>query len=423
MTNVIPLPTARGAATRLDLFLRVGETRYGQIANLYAEGRVPLRRAIFDASVLKHQLDFLRTLRDDGVELTLDPKAAELAAPARFEGRPSGSPWADGVLHVADQFDDLRCREFSASIAREAVEKQFDRVLAPTHYLKNGVLDRWFSVDLKLCYFLREALDREGGPHIAIDYGVLIDQLKLRDGAVRAALVNQLTPLPFENIVFRVSHFGADATATSIRALINLLDDLQGFNHPILIDHVGGVVGRALLAFGAASGIAHGVDEHLRFDATPWNRPVKDAEDDETEGRRGGAAKRVSLPQFDRTLTVPELQALARAKGGHSLMVCSDRNCCRNLSDMINNSRRHSIIQETAALGRLNRIPDLIRAQHFIENELADVDRFGRQLKELKPIVSELKPRIGQTPDEAAESPCSAVDKTRGKERKIALNP
>src|SRR5438270_4338145 len=102
MTNIIPLPTARGAATPIDLFLRVGETHYAQIANFYSEGRVPLRRAIFDASRLKHQLDFVKTLRDDGVELTLDPKAAELAALTRFRGRPSGSPWADGVLHLPE---------------------------------------------------------------------------------------------------------------------------------------------------------------------------------------------------------------------------------------------------------------------------------------------------------------------------------
>jgi hypothetical protein len=76
MANVIPLPTARGASTRAELFLRIGETHYGQIASLYSEGYVPIRRAIFDASKLKYQLDFLKTLRDDGVELILDPKAA-----------------------------------------------------------------------------------------------------------------------------------------------------------------------------------------------------------------------------------------------------------------------------------------------------------------------------------------------------------
>jgi len=361
MTNIIPLPTARGAATRLDLFLRVGETHYGQVANLYAEGRMPLRRAIFDASVLKHQLNFVNTLREDGVELALDTKAVELAALSRFEGRPSEAPWANGRLHLPDQFDDIHCRAFAGAIAREAIEKQFDRVFSPTHFLKEGVLDPWLPVDIRLCQLLREALDRGGGHQIAIDYVVIIEQLKLRDGAVRAAIVSQLAGLPFENVVLRVSHFGADATATGVRAFINLLDRFHNFGHPAVIDHVGGVVGRALLAFGVASGIAHGLDEHMRFDATPWGRPVKDEEDDDQ--RRGGGAKRVSVPLLDRTLTAPELNALARAKGGYNLMVCQDRNCCRSLEDMIANARRHSIGQESRAMESLNRVPDLMRAQ------------------------------------------------------------
>ena len=402
MSNVILLPTAKGGTTPLDLFLRVGEAHYGQIASLYAEGRVPLRRAIFDASRLRHQLNFLKTLRENEVELTLDPKTAELAALTRFEGRASGAPWSDGTLHLPDQFDGARCRRLAGEIAREAVDKQFDRVFSPTHFLREGVLDPWFGIDMRLCQLVREALDQEGGAHIAIDYVVIIDQLKLRDEAVRGVLISQLAPLPFENIIFRISHFGSDATATGIRTLITLLERFQNFGHPVVIDHVGGLVGRALLAFGVAGGIAHGLDEHLRFDATPWNRPVRDPEPDE-EGHQGGASKRVSVPLFDRTFTVPELTALARAKNGR-LVVCQNPNCCRSLADMINNSKRHSVTQEAWAMEALNKAPDLMRTQHFLDVELAEVDRFGRQVKDLKPIVSELKPRRGQTAEPAAEN-------------------
>lgn len=403
MSNVIPMPTAKGASTELDLFLRMGEAHYGQIAGLYAEGRLPLRRAILDASRLRHQLNFMKTMREDGVELTLDPKTAELAALNRFEGRAAGAPWADGVLHLPDQFDEARCRHLAEHIAREAVEKQFDRVFSPTHFLKDGVLDPWFRIDMRLCQLLRKALDQEGGANIAIDYVVIIEQLKLRDEAVRGVLLSQLAPLPFENIVFRISHFGSDATSTGTRTLITLLDRFHNFGHPVVIDHVGGMVGRALLAFGVAGGIAHGLDEHLRFDASPWNRPVREPEPDEEEGRKGGAAKRIALPLFDRTLTAPELTALARAKGGR-LVVCQDPNCCRSLADMINHSKRHSITQEARAMDALNGVPDLMRTQHFLDVELAAIDRFGRQIRELKPVASELKPRKGQTAEEAAEN-------------------
>jgi hypothetical protein len=171
--------------------------------------------------------------------------------------------------------------------------------------------------------------------------------------------------------------------------------------HPVIVDHVGGLVGRALLAFGAASAVAHGIGELERFDASTWHKVPKD--DEEESGGRGGRQKRVSLPLLDKSLTIPEVNALAKAKGGHSLIACSNPNCCRTLADMIANPRRHAITQESIAMAALNRVPDLLRAEHFLKTEMADVDRFGRQLKMLKPAASELKPKPGQTADEAAE--------------------
>jgi len=402
MTNVIPLQTARSASTPAELFLRVGESHYGQVASLYAEGRLPVRRAIFDSSKLKHQVDFIKTLRDDKVELTLDTKAAELAALTRYQGNPSGAPWADGTLHLPEMFDDRRCDALAEHIAQVAVERGFDRVLSPSHFLREGLLDPWFAIDKRLCEALRKALDQAGGTNIAIDYSLIIEERPLRDEAVRSALLHQLGTLPFENLVLRASHFGADVEAPKLRAFINILDRLMTGGRPVIVDHVGGLVGRALLAFGVASGIAHGLDEHLRFDGTPWSRLPKESDKEEEDGR-GGAAKRISIPLLDRSLTVPELTALVNAKGGQRL-VCSDRNCCRSLADMTNHSKRHSIFQETKALAALGSVPDLMRTQHFLEKEMAEADRFARQIKELKPVAADLKPRRGQSQEQAAES-------------------
>lgn len=418
MTNVIPLPTARGASTRVDLYLRLGEAHYSQLELLYSEGRLPIRRAIFDASKCRHQLDFLKTLRDDGVELILDTKAAELGALTRYQGWPSGAPWSDGALHLAHEFDAERCESMANAIAREAVERGFDRVLSPSHFLRDGLLDRWFETDIRLCALLRDALDGAGGAHIAIDYPLIIEERRLRDEAVRSALINKLTLLPFQNLVLRASHFGADAEAPKLRYFINMLDSLAATRRPVIVDHVGGLVGRSLLAFGVASGIAHGADEHLRFDATPWNRPPRETSNDE-EGRRGGSTKRVSIPLLDRSLTVPEVNALAGAKGGHRLIVCQDANCCRSLSDMISNARRHAIVQETKAMEELNRVPDLMRTQHFIETELTRADRFARQVKDLKPVAEELKPRSGQSPEAAAENLTARLAKHARRTEKI----
>lgn len=400
MANVIPFPNAKGETTAVDLFLRVGEASYVQIEKLYGEGRLPIRRAIFDASKVRHQVNFLKTLQEDGVERILDTKAAELAALGKFKGRAKEAPWADGTsLHLPDQFDDKRCGEFVAEIAREAIARDFDRVLAPAHFLRNAVLDPWFQVDLRLCRLLREALDREGGAHIAIDYPLILEQMKLRDEDVRGALIHQLNSLPFENLLIRASRFGSDAEAPGTRAFIQALDRFHNLGRPIIADHVGGIVGRSLIAFGAASGVAHGVDETMRFDGGSWWKEPEAPKDNE---QRAGPAKRVSVPMLDKHLKVDELTALAKARGGHGLVVCNDPNCCRSLTDMINNSKRHSFRQEKLAYDHLNRIPDLMRARDFIDKELAEADRFARQVKELKPIQSELKVREGQSAEAAA---------------------
>lgn len=416
MTNVIPLQTARSAATPAELFLRVGESHYGQIASLYAEGKLPVRRAIFDVSKLKHQVDFVNTLRNDQVELTLDTKAAELAASTRYQGNPSGAPWAGGKLHLPEMFDDARCHAFAEHVAQVAIDGGFDRVLSPSHLLREGLLDPWFVIDKRLCEALRKALDQAGGSHIAIDYNLIIEERPLREEAVRSALLHQLGALPFENLVLRASHFGADAEAPKLRAFINMLDRLMTGGRPVIVDHVGGLVGRALLAFGMASGISHGLDEHLRFDGASWSRLPKEG-DKEDEGR-GGAAKRISIPLLDRSLTVPELTALVNAKGGQRL-VCADRNCCRSLADMTIHSKRHSIFQETKALAALGSVPDLMRAQHFLDKEMAEADRFARQIKELKPVAADLKPRRGQSQEQAAESLSARLSKQALRNEKI----
>ena len=401
MANVIPLPTARGASSPIGLFLRIGEMSYKQAEVLHHEGRLPIKHAIFDASKFKHQKGFAKTLREAGTEIILDTKAAELAAPAKYSGNAAGAPWADDKLHQLNDFDGANGKALAARIARFAVEEGFDRVISPAHYLKSGVTDPWFGLDLSMCETLRVALDKEGGGEIAIDYPVIIDQMMLRDESQRGALVSRLSDLPFENTLIRASSFGDDTSAPNLKEYINSLDRLHNLGKPIIADHVGKLAGRAILAFGVASRIAHGLDEHERFSASQWAKFPAERDDDE---RKGGRAKRVSIFGLDKSLSIPELNALARARGGHGLIVCNDPSCCRmGLKDMVGNSKGHSITQEMRSLEALGAVPDFKRTDHFLTNDMANADRMARAVKELKPIESELRPKDGQTSTEAAE--------------------
>jgi hypothetical protein len=96
-------------------------------------------------------------------------------------------------------------------IARFAVEHQMNTVLSPGHYLREGTKSEWFKVDCEACTALRDALDREGGREIGIDYELLLPHVALDDVDERGQIVEKLKDLPFDNLWLRASGFGSDA--------------------------------------------------------------------------------------------------------------------------------------------------------------------------------------------------------------------
>jgi hypothetical protein len=54
------------------------------------------------------------------------------------------------------------------------------------------------------------------------------------------------------------------------------------------------------------------------------------------------------------------------------------------LDDMLNNPKRHSINQRLQQVREMEKVPNLNRAQHFLDREMRGADRLARQIKELK---------------------------------------
>jgi hypothetical protein len=265
-------------------------------------------------------------------------------------------------------------------IARFAVEHRIHAVLAPSHFLREGSKSSWFAVDRDACLRLRAALDREGGGEIAIDYPLILGHTVLDDHGVRGEIVAGLEDLPFDNLWIRASGFGSDGAPATTRRFITALWGLHNLGKPIVADYLGGLVGLASIAFGAACGLAHGIGERERFDARSWHKPPPIPS---IEG--GGPAVRIAVPGLDKSLTVAELKVLARARGGTRLVVRLDRACCRNgLDDMVRNPRRHAAYQRFVKIRDLEQTPDLNRERHFLDGEMTRVDRSARQVKELK---------------------------------------
>ena len=313
----------------------------------------------------------------------LDTKATELAAPARFGGLARGAPWSasgDRGPLGPEHFKRRASSDVIGQMARFAVQHQVQAVLAPGHFLREGSRSPWFAVDRGACVALRAALDREGGGEIAIDYALILPHTALNEPGVRGDIVAGLEGLPFDNLWIRASGFGSDGAPATTARFIAALWGFNNLGKPVVADYLGGLVGLASIAFGAVCGVAHGIGERERFNARSWHKPPPIRSDES-----GGPAVRIAVPGLDKSLTIPELKLLAKARGGTRLVVCGDRDCCRNgLDDVVQNPRRHTAYQRFAQIRDVERTPDLSRERHFLDGEMTRVDRSARRIKELR---------------------------------------
>ena len=366
-----------GRPTLIGHFVRVGYNGYRHLETLFASGRFAPDRVVINAARFDTQRDLINTLSATGTEIVIDPTVAELSSVGRSEGASKGLVLANKTRPL-DYVDFQGGEEGTVAkrIADFAAARNVDTVLAPTHLLE-GARDQWVSIDARSTLLLREALDRAGRSDIAIDYQLIIPYRVLRDSAHRRVLVERLRSLPFDNLWIRVAGFGADATPFGVRRYISSLSDLHALQKPIIADCAGGLAALAVIAFGAAAGIAHGVAEKERFDASAWRRRLR------TGG--GGQNGRLYLPGIDRHCKLADVRAIMDARGGRRLLACQDRDCCpRGLADMLNDPKAHFLTQRRTQLLDLQRMPDLRRTSRFLDYHLASADRTARQVAKLK---------------------------------------
>jgi len=381
--TIIELPHQSALRTPIGHIIRTGEGSYRQLEHLYAEGRLPAGAVIVDASKARYQRDFIRSLRDNASDIILDTKAAELSEIGKFRGAAKGAPWAlieeDRPLGAAD-FEAGSNTDLYGKIARHAVELGVTAVMAPAHFLRHGADDPWLTVDRLAVRLLRQTLDREGGAAIAIDYPLIVPHTRLLDAAHRPQLLVAMQGMPIDNLMVRLSGFGADAGPLTIKRTLIALADLHSLGYPVVLDHVGGLVGLSAIAYGAVSGIAHGIGEHDRFDAREWHKPPKERDPETPFGR----ATYIPLPGFDKSFRKADLQAIAAVAGGRRLVACQDRQCCAHgLNSMLANPRAHIAQQKRRAIAALQQVPDARRVEHFLDGEMRDAERKAGDLARL----------------------------------------
>lgn len=386
--KILPFPSAALAKPRLAHFIRIGEA-HKKLADLHASGRLPAKKVVVDASRLRHQKELIAAFRDDGAEIFLDTEVAELAALGKFAGHSGKAPWASagqGRPLGPEHFKDDAASDVVGQIARCAVESHVDTVLAPTHYLGDPAFSDWLAVDRRACVLLRAALDREGGQHIAIDYPVIVPHTLLNSDDFRGELVESIADLPVDNVWIRASGFGSDAGPLTMRRYLSAMAALHNLGKSIIADQLGGLPGLIALAFGAVSGVAHGIGERERFDARVWHKPPPERKDGDEFGR----AVRIGIPGLGKSGTINELELLVTARGGRKLVTCVDRRCCpHGLKDTIDDPRRHAAYQAFSPIQAMENIPLLSREHYFLNGPMVKADRLARDIKRLKPDVAE----------------------------------
>jgi hypothetical protein len=198
---------------------------------------------------------------------------------------------------------------------------------------------------------------------------------------------------PIDNLIIRLSGFGADAGPLTIKRTLIALEDLHRLGYPVVLDHVGGLVGLSALAYGVASGIAHGIGEHDRFDAREWHKPWKER-DPETPFAR---STYIPLPGFDKSFRKEDLQAIAATPGGRRLVACQDRSCCAHgLTSMLENPRAHIAQQKRRAIDELGQVPDARRIGHFLDHEMRSAERKAGDLARLNTGVDKLNKALAE---------------------------
>lgn len=371
------LHVLRPQTPALGGYLRVGHTGHRKLADLHASGRLPFKRVVVDAAHLMEQLDLIKTLKASGTEVVLDPNFAEMATAGRFGSTSLQKlPWAnlERPWGIAD-FGRRRNHDVARAIAEFAVNAGVNAVLAPTHLVED-INDAWRPIDLNLCEALRYELDRTGGSGIAIDYQLISTSAFLKDPANRAALIQDISGMPVENVWMRTSGFGATATGAGTRQYIECVQSFHELRKPIVADMIGGFAGLAALAFGAAAGISHGVGQKESFRASEWKKPPSGG---------GGASARVYVHELDRYFKEDQLKAIFGAKGGRSRFGCNDTSCCRHGSeDMIESSHAHFLAQRHKQLEDLSTVPELRRTEHFLLRHLDPAIRSARLAAKLK---------------------------------------
>lgn len=357
------LRLVRPAPEPLGLFIRAGRVAHEDLQNFITSRAASFTGVVFEAKRVLQQKDLLSHALDRGLDAVLDPLTQQMATVGGYTSMMNNLPWSEKRPHVlSDLTSEFKQRRMAEEVAQFAVRYGFTQVLAPTHLIA-GPDDPWLGVDLAAVRALRSALDRHGAGDVQIQYSLALSYEAFRSATKRAAIIAQLRTASFNGLWLKIDGCGSDSSPTAVTRYCEAASEFQALHIPIIADHIGGLVGLALLAFGGVGGLSHGITLQERFNASGWRRGP--------QGRPFGAKTRIYIPQLDMMLDRLDAEKLFESGGGRarSAVGCRDASCCRQgIDDMLQAPARHFLYQRSQQVAELSQIPESLRPSQFLEN-------------------------------------------------------
>ncbi|MGD9982862.1 MAG: hypothetical protein AB7S51_01735 [Porticoccaceae bacterium] len=346
----------------LGLFIRAGQVAQEDLQNFITSRAAPFSGVVFEAKRVAKQKELLSLVLEKRLDAVFDPMTQPMATIGGYGVAIGRLPWAENRPHaLADLSTNFQQRHVANEIAQFAVEYGFTQVLAPTHLIF-GPDDPWLDIDLALTRALRLALDRQGAPDVQIQYSLALGYEAFRTEPKRTAVIDKLRHAQCDGLWLNIDGCGCDSSPTAITRYCDASSEFQALKLPIVADHVGGLMGLSLLAFGGVGGLAHGITLGERFDSGSWRRVL--------QGKPFAPRPRVYLPHLDLMLDRGDAEKLFEVGGGRAkaALGCRDTNCCRRgVEDMLQAPARHFLYQRTQQIAGLGQIPESLRPSQFLE--------------------------------------------------------
>lgn len=362
LTKSSNLRIVKAVPDPLGLYIRVGHNDHRTMSDMLANGNSSFFGAIFDPTKMKRQSELKDQILDNKLDAILDTRAMRSSTIGGYTDKLGELPWGSKRPHIIEDFQGVNGRRLANNISSFTCDKGFTQVMAPTHYFTD-VNDTWFKTDIESACRLRDGLNRGKGSNIPIIYPLAISYATFRNQEKRREIIAQLQGVPMDSLWLMIDGMGRNSTATAVKNYLRASSDFQKLGVPIVADHIGGMIGLSLLAFGAVGGLAHGVGANERFSTTHWRKPPQKSS--------FGSQKQIYLPSIDSMLSEKEAEELLNSRRAKSFFACTNTSCCpRGVKDMFDQPSKHFLYQRMSEVAGLSNIPESLRPQRFLEQHL-----------------------------------------------------